>query len=331
MNLLNTLNRSWVATILLNILFIALYILQNWFFGRAVQGNEVAVLGNSIVAGLPPMVSVAIQLIVAIMVFLWASIYLFSKYIDIISYLQFTLMMMLAACWHSTHVFGGHVVATILIFAAILKIVKINLAQNNTSNVFNALILIVLASVFRAEFVWLFPIFFVGILILEGARAKSMALALFTIVVAIGTIMGIAYLTDNTEHIISYYSSVLEFDLVQYSVAYMIDNIVFFLTIIFFIVSAILYTQTQNRFKLKTKRTISFVILIWICLTLYMLVVEGGVEIFAFFHLILTSLFVSLNFVDYNSQIKNKIFLAFVVMMAISYGLRITIGGSLVF
>ncbi len=323
MTLLNVLNRSWGATFLINILLIALYLLPYLFLDNPISNLEVSVFGIPIVAGVPVWIVVIMQLVVAMAFFLWASVFLFSKYTDIISYLQFSLMMMLMVCWQSVQLIGEQTVATVFAFVALLQIINIDSTRDNTSNVLNSLILLILASVFRVDFMWLLPIFFIGIFVLEvGVRVKSIVLVLFTTVVAMGTLMGVAYLTGNTEHVTRYYANIFNLNCVQYSVIYLVNNIVFFLSIIFFAVSVLLYWQTHNRFRLKTKRTITFVVLIWFFLTLYMLMFDGGIEAFSFLHLMLTSLFVSLNFVDYHSQFKNKIFLTFIILLIISYIIR---------
>lgn len=323
MTLLNILNRSWGATFLINILLIVLYLLPYLFLDNPIGNLEVSVFGIPIVVGVPVWIVVIMQLVVSMAFFLWASVFLFSKYTDIISYLQFSLMMMLTVCWQSVQLIGEQTIATIFAFVALLQIINIDSTRNNTSNIFNMLIMLILSTVFRVEFTWLLPVFFVGILKLEGMRTKSIFLTIFTVAVAIGSILGIGYLTNSISLIIDYYSSILTLDLTQYSATYFVDNIAFFLSIIFFIVSMGYYLQTQKQFRLRTKHTISFVVLMWILLSAYMVVFEGGIATFSLFHLTITSLFVSLNFVDYRSHTKNIIFLIFIILLIISYIMKL--------
>ena len=93
-------------------------------------------------------VSLLIQFIIIILLLFGVSRLLFVRYINIITYLPFTLMMLFAVCWQATHTFGNHTIATVFVILALVEIVRIDVMKDNTSLIFNMFVSLIVASVF---------------------------------------------------------------------------------------------------------------------------------------------------------------------------------------
>ena len=147
------------------------------------------------------------------------------------------------------------------------------------------------------------------------------------LIITIGaiSIVGYAYLLDGIDTVKEYFMSISDFKTVEFSMEYVLNNAMFFSSIIFFAISIPIYSLSQRDFNLRTKYIITFLIIIWIFLTLYILIFANGSNIFSLLHTIITSLFVSLNFLDYRSKQRNTVFVVFISLIFVCYMLRFAV------
>ena len=197
--------------------------------------------------------------------------------------------------------------------------------NDNSVKILNVLILLILSSIFCVYFLWLIPVFLLGMIVLEGIKAKSIVLVMLIITIGAISIVGYGYLLDGIDTVKEYFMSISDFKTVEYSMEYVLNNAMFFSSIIFFAISIPIYSLSQRDFNLRTKYIITFLIIIWIFLTLYILIFANGSNIFSLLHTIITSLFVSLNFLDYRSKQRNTIFVVFISLIFVCYMLRFAV------
>lgn len=325
MNILHSFNKSQSTTLLINTLCIALWILPYILQQALIVPTEITIFGFSIMTFSNPLLCISTQIIAAIIIFVCVSLFVFPKYTNTISYLQINLMMLSASSWQAAQIFGSHTIATILVIIALLYMLSLD-TNDNSVKILNVLILLILSSIFCVYFLWLIPVFLLGMIVLEGIKAKSIVLVLLVITVSAISIVGYAYLFDGIDTVKEYFMSISDFKTVEYSMEYVLNNAIFFSSIIFFVASISIYSLTQRDFNLRTKYIISFLIIIWVFLTLYILIFANGINIFSLLHTIITSLFVSLNFLDYRSKQRNTIFVVFISLIFVCYMLRFACG-----
>jgi len=233
-------------------------------------------------------------------------------------------MMLSASSWQAAQIFGSHIIATILVLIALLYMLSLD-TNDNSVKILNVLILLILSSIFCVYFLWLIPVFLLGMIVLEGIKAKSIVLVMLIITIGAISIVGYGYLLDGIDTVKEYFMSISDFKTVEYSMEYVLNNAMFFSSIIFFAISIPIYSLSQRDFNLRTKYIITFLIIIWIFLTLYILIFANGSNIFSLLHTIITSLFVSLNFLDYRSKQRNTIFVVFISLIFVCYMLRFAV------
>jgi len=322
MNLLYPFNRSLFFTLFFNSVLAVLWWLPWVFNAGQVQNIDITLFGTLQILEIKPFAALLIQFFIGVLMFFITSSISFSKQISTTSYLQFTLMILLGVLWVKSHIFGNQSIAAVFFIFSIIELLKLNFFSRNTLKIFNSLILIITASFFQIDFIFLIPLFIAGIFILEGLKIKSMVLVIFTLIIAVLTILGYAYVFDSVDVIKNYYFQVLNFRFFINWHIIDIQHIIFYILIIFTIISLYLYFRQKNNFKLQTKKIISFLIVIWLYLTFYMLFTETACKIFALVYLPVTSFLLMLNFVNYKSKTNNIIFLIFLFLLTLTYILQ---------
>lgn len=319
MHILQSLNRSWLTTLTLNIFLVALWWTPYLLNYRSLPEATICVFGIDSIIVLSPSIAILLQFIASILMFIWVSRFLFSKYINIVTYLQFSMMMLLYTSWDLAQVFGNHIISTVLLIIALLEIIKIDFSQSNIKEIFNSFTALVIASIFQIDFLFFIPLFILGVFILDGFKRKSILTIIFVLLIGVATIIGYAYVFDIIDDVEVYYMQILKPEIATYSLSFVLDNIAFFIIIIFSAISLFFYFQNQSNFRFNTKRTMAFLIMIWICLTLYMMLFVVANNGLALFYIILSSLFLSLCFIDYRSKHKNIIFVILIIFLFINY------------
>ncbi len=324
MQILQSLNRSWLTTLTINIFLVALWWIPYLLNYRYIPEATISVFNIDSIIVLTPPIAILLQFITSILMFIWVSRFLFSKYINIVTYLQFSMMMLLYTTWDSAQVFGNHIISSALLMVALLEIIKIDFSQNNIKEIFNTFTALVIASIFQIDFLFFIPLFILGVFILDGFKRKSVLTIIFVLFVGVASIIGYAYVFDIIDDVVNYYRQILNLEIATYSLSFVLDNIAFFITIIFSAISLFFYFQNQSNFRFNTKRTMAFLIMIWICLTLYMMMFVIANNGLSLFYIILSSLFLSLCFIDYRSKHKNIIFIILLIFLCLNYILRLS-------
>lgn len=324
MQILQSLNRSWLTTLTINIFLVALWWIPYLLNYRHIPEATISVFNIDSIIVLTPPIAILLQFITSILMFIWVSRFLFSKYINIVTYLQFSMMMLLYTTWGSAQIFGNHIISSALLMVALLEIIKIDFSQNNIKEIFNTFTALVIASIFQIDFLFFIPLFILGVFILDGFKRKSVLTIIFVLFVGVASIIGYAYVFDIIDDVVNYYRQILNLEIATYSLSFVLDNIAFFITIIFSAISLFFYFQNQSNFRFNTKRTMAFLIMIWICLTLYMMMFVIANNGLSLFYIILSSLFLSLCFIDYRSKHKNIIFIILLIFLCLNYILRLS-------
>lgn len=324
MQILQSLNRSWLTTLTINIFLVALWWIPYLLNYRYIPEATISVFNIDSIIVLTPPIAILLQFITSILMFIWVSRFLFSKYINIVTYLQFSMMMLLYTTWDSAQIFGNHIISSALLMVALLEIIKIDFSQNNIKEIFNTFTALVIASIFQIDFLFFIPLFILGVFILDGFKRKSVLTIIFVLFVGVASIIGYAYVFDIIDDVVNYYRQILNLEIATYSLSFVLDNIAFFITIIFSAISLFFYFQNQSNFRFNTKRTMAFLIMIWICLTLYMMMFVIANNGLSLFYIILSSLFLSLCFIDYRSKHKNIIFIILLIFLCLNYILRLS-------
>ncbi len=324
MQILQSLNRSWLTTLTINIFLVALWWIPYLLNYRHIPEATISVFNIDSIIVLTPPIAILLQFITSILMFIWVSRFLFSKYINIVTYLQFSMMMLLYTTWDSAQIFGNHIISSALLMVALLEIIKIDFSQNNIKEIFNTFTALVIASIFQIDFLFFIPLFILGVFILDGFKRKSVLTIIFVLFVGVASIIGYAYIFDIIDDVVNYYRQILNLEIATYSLSFVLDNIAFFITIIFSAISLFFYFQNQSNFRFNTKRTMAFLIMIWICLTLYMMIFVIANNGLSLFYIILSSLFLSLCFIDYRSKHKNIIFIILLIFLCLNYILRLS-------
>ncbi len=324
MQILQSLNRSWLTTLTINIFLVALWWIPYLLNYRHIPEATISVFNIDSIIVLTPPIAILLQFITSILMFIWVSRFLFSKYINIVTYLQFSMMMLLYTTWDSAQIFGNHIISSALLMVALLEIIKIDFSQNNIKEIFNTFTALVIASIFQIDFLFFIPLFILGVFILDGFKRKSVLTIIFVLFVGVASIIGYAYVFDIIDDVVNYYRQILNLEIATYSLSFVLDNIAFFITIIFSAISLFFYFQNQSNFRFNTKRTMAFLIMIWICLTLYMMMFVIANNGLSLFYIILSSLFLSLCFIDYRSKHKNIIFIILLIFLCLNYILRLS-------
>lgn len=324
MQILQSLNRSWLTTLTINIFLVALWWTPYLLNYRHIPEATISVFNIDSIIVLTPPIAILLQFITSILMFIWVSRFLFSKYINIVTYLQFSMMMLLYTTWDSAQIFGNHIISSALLMVALLEIIKIDFSQNNIKEIFNTFTALVIASIFQIDFLFFIPLFILGVFILDGFKRKSVLTIIFVLFVGVASIIGYAYVFDIIDDVVNYYRQILNLEIATYSLSFVLDNIAFFITIIFSAISLFFYFQNQSNFRFNTKRTMAFLIMIWICLTLYMMMFVIANNGLSLFYIILSSLFLSLCFIDYRSKHKNIIFIILLIFLCLNYILRLS-------
>ena len=302
MNILKPLNRSWLPSVLLNIFLIALFWLPYVLGYSEMKQSEISVFGMPSSVILNGVVLLLIQFIIIILLLFSVSRVLFVRYINIITYLPFTLMMLFAVCWQATHTFGNHTIATVFVILALVEIVRIDVMKDNTSLIFNMFVSLIVASVFQIDFLFL--------------------VMLFVLLVGAVTIGGYAYVFDCSEEIKNYYLQVLGFGIQLYSWEFVMNNIVFFVMALFAVISLFFYFQNQGNLRFKTKKTVAFWTILWLFTTAYIFLFGMEHSGFELLYVIQTTFFMLLTFVDYRSDSKSVIFNIMLSLLFLSYMCR---------
>ncbi len=324
MQILQSLNRSWLTTLTINIFLVALWWTPYLLNYRHIPEATISVFNIDSIIVLTPPIAILLQFITSILMFIWVSRFLFSKYINIVTYLQFSMMMLLYTTWDSAQIFGNHIISSALLMVALLEIIKIDFSQNNIKEIFNTFTALVIASIFQIDFLFFIPLFILGVFILDGFKRKSVLTIIFVLFVGVASIIGYAYVFDIIDDVVNYYRQILNLEIATYSLSFVLDNIAFFITIIFSAISLFFYFQNQSNFRFNTKRTMTFLIMIWICLTLYMMMFVIANNGLSLFYIIISSLFLSLCFIDYRSKHKNIIFIILLIFLCLNYILRLS-------
>ncbi len=324
MQILQSLNRSWLTTLTINIFLVALWWTPYLLNYRHIPEATISVFNIDSIIVLTPPIAILLQFITSILMFIWVSRFLFSKYINIVTYLQFSMMMLLYTTWDSAQIFGNHIISSALLMVALLEIIKIDFSQNNIKEIFNTFTALVIASIFQIDFLFFIPLFILGVFILDGFKRKSVLTIIFVLFVGVASIIGYAYVFDIIDDVVNYYRQILNLEIATYSLSFVLDNIAFFITIIFSAISLFFYFQNQSNFRFNTKRTMAFLIMIWICLTLYMMMFVIANNGLSLFYIVLSSLFLSLCFIDYRSKHKNIIFIILLIFLCLNYILRLS-------
>ncbi len=324
MQILQSLNRSWLTTLTINIFLVALWWIPYLLNYRHIPEATISVFNIDSIIVLTPPIAILLQFITSILMFIWVSRFLFSKYINIVTYLQFSMMMLLYTTWDSAQIFGNHIISSALLMVALLEIIKIDFSQNNIKEIFNTFTALVIASIFQIDFLFFIPLFILGVFILDGFKRKSVLTIIFVLFVGVASIIGYAYVFDIIDDVVNYYRQILNLEIATYSLSFVLDNIAFFITIIFSAISLFFYFQNQSNFRFNTKRTMAFLIMIWICLTLYMMMFVIANNGLSLFYIVLSSLFLSLCFIDYRTKHKNIIFIILLIFLCLNYILRLS-------
>ena len=319
MNILKPLNRSWLPSVLLNIFLIALFWLPYVLGYSEMKQSEISIFGMPSSVILNGVVSLLIQFIIIILLLFGVSRLLFVRYINIITYLPFTLMMLFAVCWQATHAFGNHTIATVFVILALVEIVRIDVMKDNTSLIFNMFVSLVVASVFQIDFLFFIPFFILGMFILDGFKCRSVLVMLFVLLVGAVNIGGYAYVFDCSEEIKNYYLQVLGFGIQLYSWEFVMNNIVFFVMALFAVISLFFYFQNQGNLRFKTKKTVAFWTILWLFTTAYIFLFGMEHNGFELLYVIQTTFFMLLTFVDYRSDSKRVIFNIMLSLLLLSY------------
>ena len=319
MNILKPLNRSWLPSVLLNIFLIALFWLPYVLGYSEMKQSEISMFGMPSSVILNGVVSLLIQFIIIILLLFGVSRLLFVRYINIITYLPFTLMMLFAVCWQATHAFGNHTIATVFVILALVEIVRIDVMKDNTSLIFNMFVSLIVASVFQIDFLFFIPFFILGMFILDGFKCRSVLVILFVLLVGAVTMGGYAYVFDCSEEIKNYYLQVLGFGIQLYSWEFVMNNIVFFVMALFAVISLFFYFQNQGNLRFKTKKTVAFWTILWLFTTAYIFLFGMEHSGFELLYVIQTTFFMLLTFVDYRSDSKRVIFNIMLSLLFISY------------
>ena len=319
MNILKPLNRSWLPSVLLNIFLIALFWLPYVLGYSEMKQSEISIFGMPSSVILNGVVSLLIQFIIIILLLFGVSRLLFVRYINIITYLPFTLMMLFAVCWQATHAFGNHTIATVFVILALVEIVRIDVMKDNTSLIFNMFVSLVVASVFQIDFLFFIPFFILGMFILDGFKCRSVLVMLFVLLVGAVPIGGYAYVFDCSEEIKNYYLQVLGFGIQLYSWEFVMNNIVFFVMALFAVISLFFYFQNQGNLRFKTKKTVAFWTILWLFTTAYIFLFGMEHNGFELLYVIQTTFFMLLTFVDYRSDSKRVIFNIMLSLLLLSY------------
>ena len=319
MNILKPLNRSWLPSVLLNIFLIALFWLPYVLGYSEMKQSEISIFGMPSSVILNGVVSLLIQFIIIILLLFGVSRLLFVRYINIITYLPFTLMMLFAVCWQATHAFGNHTIATVFVILALVEIVRIDVMKDNTSLIFNMFVSLVVASVFQIDFLFFIPFFILGMFILDGFKCRSVLVMLFVLLVGAVTIGGYACVFDCSEEIKNYYLQVLGFGIQLYSWEFVMNNIVFFVMALFAVISLFFYFQNQGNLRFKTKKTVAFWTILWLFTTAYIFLFGMEHSGFEILYVIQTTFFMLLTFVDYRSDSKRVIFNIMLSLLLLSY------------
>ncbi len=259
-----------------------------------------------------------IGFVVILILFIATTRLLFSRYTKIISHLPVVLMMLLMLGSSATVIVGNSIIASILLLISATKIANIDFRQDNTNNIFNAFVLLVISSLFTPQFILFLPLFVIGVMMLEGVKQKSMLLMVFILAASTATLFGYAFLINMVSDIIVHYKKAIP-QIAIYKDLYAYRHSSMFIATIFGLVSIVLYHSRENHFKLTVRKTISFMTLLWCGTTAFVLLCDQTNEAMTIVYIIITAFFLFLNFTSYYKKSSNISFILFVIVVITNY------------
>lgn len=133
------------------------------------------------------------------------------RLIPLRSMLPFVFGMTGVACVGELHVFDERMIAFVLIVYAMKKLCEMYNVQYQVLEGFKMVLFILIASLFRAECLWIVFIFIIGLGVYKVASMKFVLSAILSVVVVGWLLWGIFWLCDSVDLLLGYFARAVDF------------------------------------------------------------------------------------------------------------------------
>ncbi|MDR2683915.1 MAG: hypothetical protein LBB53_00865 [Prevotellaceae bacterium] len=308
--MLKLLNRSLPAAIFFNAVLILMWFAHIFILKNNDFAPQITVFGSVKLFSVSYTGSIIIQFLSFILIALIASSAVNTN-LNIITYLQFTLIMLFGTLWGNLHFFNESTIAIFFLIIAFWQFISIDLQKVNTATVFNTILLIYAAGFFVPEFLALLPICIFGFFYFWGIKHRLFYAVIFSIIMPVLCFLAICYLTNSIEIFTNFYQSLfstaiffIPFNI--YSSEKLAQHFLIIVILFFTLISLYFYRQNSGNYKLYTRRLLSFLIIVWFYTFFTPFFYWQRAEVFAPLIIMLSSLFMTLNFMNFE-KLRNKI------------------------
>lgn len=318
MNFLYTFSRSGLLVGLTALILTALW----WVLPSGESGEllQFSILGIWQTTTLPPFLSKLVQFLAILAALAFSHHFIFSRHARFVTFLHVFFFLLVALIWQEMRVDGNTIIASILTLFALARVVEIDFMKDNTLTIFSATLLGILATLFKADFLIFQPILFLLVIIMDGLKARSVLVMIFTQLVSFLSIFGYAYLFDSVNLVGDYYLAAIPQSLAKYnSWQSLLEHSAFIVVLVGAVVA--FFRILSNRrldHSLKEKNALTCLLIVMLLTAIYMMFLGFANSGFTLIFSVMAVAILTVNFTETSSEFNRTLFGLMLFLMIVA-------------